>query len=71
VALSVFGAGAVADAIEGLAGDALPDWAKAPNRRRPKAAQTGDDKTDTAAASQATAKERPPTSGGNGINDPI
>jgi len=71
IALSVFGAGAVADAVEGLASDALPDWAKAPSRRRPTPTPPSDDKTESAAASQTAAKERPPTSGGHGINDPI
>ena len=87
VALSVFGAGAVGDALEGLASDALPDWAKAPSRRRPKEADVDanepeekrslirtkkkESDSEPKRTERATTKDEPSTSGGNGINDPI
>lgn len=78
-ALSVFGAGGVGDVVEGLASDALPDWAKAPSRRRPATdeksvepakgkGESEKKRTEPATASKPGAVQSPP---GNGITDPI
>lgn len=71
LALSVFGAGAVGDILEGVEGEALPEWAR--SGRTGAAKKQDDTATESAAVEKPTAKAKKAkdTPQGSGINDPI